>query len=405
LLDRFGNVVVLCEKELLPDWERWLWVNPRQGDNGFRLIDPIPVASRVVPPVIPSQTTQGDDFHPAARRATISIIDVNETDTPLPEGAEIRWLRIVQNLAKSNSQQDDPGLGYGVNNSARMVLGLVPVEADGSVYCEAPVGKQLIFQLLDSEYRAVHSMRSVTYVHPGEQLACVGCHERPLAAPSLERTPLAFRRSPSRLMPDVGGVEPITYYRTVQAVFQRSCVPCHTQLQKGPREMDAGLLLPYVWFYYGGDIDDVKTPERGGTRTMPGKFGSLNCRMGRALVDENHRGKISPEDLRRIYLWLDNNSPILGACHSADQQQVGELVWPKLDVDPANPQGLERLWDAAGLRSLNRPSYLSVSDFHRLRGTIQSMNEPPDWSVNGDQWDGGPGRPRGWRRPSWDQWP
>jgi hypothetical protein len=41
LLDRFGNVVVVCEKELIPDWERWLWVGPRQGDNGFRLIDPI----------------------------------------------------------------------------------------------------------------------------------------------------------------------------------------------------------------------------------------------------------------------------------------------------------------------------------------------------------------------------
>ncbi len=405
LLDRFGNVVVLCEKELIPGWERWLWVNQRQGDNGFRLIDPIPVAPRVAPPVIPRQTTQGDEDQPDAVHATISVTDVNETDMPLPAGTTIKWLRIVQNLAKSNSQQDDPGLGYGVNNSGRMVLGLVPVEADGSVYCEAPVGKQLVFQLLDGQYRAVHSMRSVTFVHPGEQLACVGCHERPLAPQLGRQTSLALRRSPSRLTPDVGGVEPITYYRTVQPVFQRSCIPCHSEQGKGPRNMDVGLLLPYVWYYYGGDIGDVTLPERGGTRTMPGRFGSLNCRMGRALVDENHRGKISNEDLRRVFLWLDNNSPILGACHSPDQQRAGGLVWPKLDVDPVNPQGLERLWDAAGLRSLNRPAYLSVSDFHRLRGTISLMDERPDWSVTAKEWDGGPGQPRGWKRRTWDHWP
>jgi hypothetical protein len=404
LLDRFGNVVVLCEKELIPDWQRWLWVNPRQGDNGFRLLDPIPVRSRPRPPVIPCQTTQGQEPTAEAPAATISITNVYRTDMPLPEGSEIKWLRIVQQLAKTNSQQDDPGLGYGVNNSGRMVLGIVPVEADGSVFCEAPVGKQLVFQLLDGDYRAVHSMRSVTYVHPGERLACVGCHEPPTAPQNHAPISLALQRAPSELAPDVGGVEPITFYRMVQPVFERSCIPCHQQQQRGPRDMQPGLLTPYVWYYYGGDIPDVVQPERGGTRTMPGKFGAHNCRMGRALMDADHRGQVSQEDLRRVFLWLDNNSPLLGACHSPDQQQAGGLVWPKLDVDPANPQGLERLWDAAGLRSLNRPAYLSVADFHRLRGTLPSMNERPDWTVAADRWDGGPGAPRGWKRRTWGQW-
>ena len=53
----------------------------------------------------------------------------------------------------------------------RWVLGTVPVEDDGSVYCEAPVGKAVYFQLLDEKGMAVHSMRSATYVHPGEHLS------------------------------------------------------------------------------------------------------------------------------------------------------------------------------------------------------------------------------------------
>ena len=404
LLDRFGNLVVICEKQLIPGWEQILWVNHRQGDSGFRLIDPIPVRSRTVPPVIPQQTNQGEKAQPEAPHATISITNVYETDMPLPEGTEIRWLRIVQSLVKSNSQQDDPALGYGINSSGRMALGIVPVEKDGSVFCEAPVGKQLVFQLLDEDYRAVHSMRSVTYVHPGEQLSCIGCHERPTAPRRYDTPPLALRRRPSRLEPDVGGAEPITYFRTVQPVFEHSCIPCHEREQKGPRNMNYSLLTPYVWYYYGGDTEDVAQPVTGGTRTIPGKFGSFNCRMGRALMDEDHRGKVSDEDFRRVVLWLDNNSPIHGACHSSDQQQAGALIWPKLDVDPANPQGLERLWDVQGVRSLNQPGFLSVSDFHRLRGTIDQMKERPDWSVTPEQWDGAAAQPRGWMRRSWNQW-
>ena len=58
------------------------------------------------------------------------------------------------------------------------MLGTVPVEADGSAYFEAPAGKAIYFQALDEQGMAVQSMRSATYVHPGEQLTCQGCHER-----------------------------------------------------------------------------------------------------------------------------------------------------------------------------------------------------------------------------------
>ncbi len=404
LLDRFGNQVLICEKELIPDWQRLLWANHRQGDNGFRLLDPIPVRPRVKPPAIPCQTNQGEGARTDAPPATIRIMNVYETDVPLPEDTQIRWLRIVQHLARANSQQDDPAFGLGVNNSAKMALGLAPVEADGSVHCEAPVGKLLIFQLLDANYRAVHSMRSATYVHPGEQLTCVGCHERREAPRGNYRVPLALRRPPSLLQPEVGGVEPITYFRTVRPVLQKSCVPCHEQEQKGPRNVDYAVLQPYLWYYQGGGIDDVTRPVIGGTRTMPGQFGAMNCRMGRALMDEHHRGKIAVEDYRRVVLWLDNNSPQYGACHSTELQEAGRLVWPKLDVDPANPLGVERLWDAAAQRSLNAPAYLSVSDFHRLRGTVGQLSERPDWTVTASEWDGAAGQPRGWVRRTWQDW-
>ena len=64
-------------------------------------------------------------------------------------------------------------------------------------------------------------------------------------------------------------------------------------------------------------------------------------KMGKALL-HNHRGKrITEEEFRRVCLWLDLNSSRLGAFNDVSKQERGELVWPDLDVDPANVTGLE----------------------------------------------------------------
>ena len=47
------------------------------------------------------------------------------------------------------------------------------------------------------------------------------------------------------------------------------------------------------------------------------------------------------EEYRRVCLWLDLNSPRLGAFNDVARQEQGELVWPDLDVDPDNITGIE----------------------------------------------------------------
>ena len=70
-----------------------------------------------------------------------------------------------------------PWIGYAGENGARKVLGTVPVEEDGSARFEAPVDVPFYIQALDKDGVAVQTMRSATYVHPGETLTCLGCHE------------------------------------------------------------------------------------------------------------------------------------------------------------------------------------------------------------------------------------
>jgi hypothetical protein len=332
LLDRFGNQVLLCENALVFG----------KTNHDMRLIDPIPLKPRPMPPVIGTETNQGEDADPRKPAASISVMNVYDSDLPFPEGTRIKWLRVTQNILKPNPWMGVPMIGYQNENTPRIALGIVPVEEDGSAYFEAPIERELIFQALDENHMAVQSMRSAAFVHPGEQLTCQGCHESPQKSVRLSRQPLALRRAPSRLQPEIGVVEPVSYYRTVKPVFERSCLPCHREQGKGPVDMSYEALEPYVFYFAGGMSRTTTKPIHGGSRTIPGRFGARACRMGQALLDENHRGKISEEDYLRVVLWLDSNSQRLSAFHDVDKQMAGELVWPTLDVDLGNVQGLER---------------------------------------------------------------
>ena len=224
-----------------------------------------------------------------------------------------------------------------------MSLGVVPVEYDGSVYCKAPVGKLLLFQALDENMMAIQSMRSATFVHRGEQLTCIGCHDDKWQAPSIKRPPKAFQRQPSELTKEPGSQEPITYYRAVKPIFDNKCQPCHRAEGKGPQDMGYDALKEYAFYFSGAHMNNYSNRRTTGmgTRSIPGLAGAHYSRMGKALL-KNHRGKrITEEQYRRVCLWLDLNSPRLGAFNDVAKQERGELVWPDLDVDPNNITGIE----------------------------------------------------------------
>ena len=153
----------------------------------------------------------------------------------------------------------------------------MPVEADGSVYCVAPVGKEIYFQLLDDKGVAVRSMRSGTYVHPGEKLQCASCHEGRGRMPQPETTTLARSRQPSILKPELQGmtglepVETVNYYRLAKPVLDAQCASCHQEKQHGP-DMSYASLANYL-SGYEGHWDTLNQARVGGSRTLAGHCG------------------------------------------------------------------------------------------------------------------------------------
>ena len=85
----------------------------------------------------------------------------------------------------------------------------------------------------------------------------------------------------------------------------------------------------------------------GGSRTIAGKFGARWSRLYRGgyLSTSHYNVNLTKAELRRITLWLDANSLEMPTFSRDGEVQAkarrGELVWPMLDVDPKNPQGLE----------------------------------------------------------------
>lgn len=326
LVDKFGNEVII-----------YRWDKPAQ--RGYPL-SARPLRPRKKPPVIPTATYQGARSNtPAHKRATIFVSNAYESIDKWPEGTQIKALRILQYIPK-------PFIFKAFHVQKRVILGTVPVEDDGSAYFEAPVERLIYFQALDKDGLAVQSMRSGTYVHPGEQMTCMGCHEDRSKAPLPPAKPaLALQRKPSPITPEVSGSNPISYQELVyNTVFQETCLDCHKKEGKGIQDFSfdgfdewdsirfpASELESYLWRSRAREGYHDKLD--GGHRYVPGRFGARESRLGKLMLG-SHRDRISEDEFHRVMLWLDANS-IYSSIHKRGRTE------PLLEYDPENRTGVE----------------------------------------------------------------
>jgi len=325
LVDAFGN------KELI------------YRDPKISCLSPIPFRPRTKPPVLPHRTDigfppghpkAGSPNHKPAKTGTIVCTNVYNGLLPWPKNTKIKSLRVIQLFPKATIRIGQPRIGIAAESLARGVLGTVPVEDDGSVYFTAPAGKPFYFQALDAEGRAVQSMMSLTYVHPGESLVCQGCHERRHDAPKVvTRRPAALKRAPSKLKGDVDGSYPVLYPRLVQPVLNRKCIKCHADKRKEKKKtpdlstsLGSYKVLGRMAYGMSG-----KPPGRLPTRTTPGKFGAKASKLYQMLAKGHNKVKLTDEEMHRIILWLDCNSNFYGAYLETKKQEQGVVVMPSIE--------------------------------------------------------------------------
>jgi len=97
-----------------------------------------------------------------------------------------------------------------------------------------PSGVGFFLQALDSEGMAVQTMRSATYVQPGQTFTCIGCHEPRNTSPPNAHAE-ARSREPSKITPGPEGSWPLDFQALVGPVLQEHCVECHKPGAEGEK--------------------------------------------------------------------------------------------------------------------------------------------------------------------------
>ncbi|MCY2996255.1 MAG: hypothetical protein NTY19_51660 [Planctomycetota bacterium] len=125
----------------------------------------------------------------------------------------------------------------------KVVLGTAQVHADGSAFFRVPARTPVYFQALDEQGYAVQTMRSWTTLMPGENQACVGCHEHKNSVPRAQRgAALALRAGPRTLEPFYGPPRGFSFAREIQPILDRQCASCHTGQQAKPPNLSGELV-------------------------------------------------------------------------------------------------------------------------------------------------------------------
>ncbi len=319
-------------------------------DPSISTTSPIPLRPRKRPPILPSRRRLV-----ASGRQSVSqpvgemiVADVYDGLGDVVRGT-IESIRVVQLFPKTTPWANVPRVGVAGEENARAILGTVPVESDGSARFLVPAGKPILLQLLDRDGMAFQTMRSSTYVQPGERVTCVGCHAGSKPAPRNVSQLKALQRPASRVEPGVLGGRPFSFAEVVQPVLDRHCTECH-----GVKRREAGVDLtgaPYreftrsYWSLCIGPIDGgtgkasqgaageilvPRFPQRNQIQVTPpgGRYGARGSRLIR-MLREGHEGVVlSSDDLRRLAAWIDLNAIFYGVYEPEQQerQRRGERV-------------------------------------------------------------------------------
>jgi hypothetical protein len=254
------------------------------------------------------------------------LLDVYNGLGDLPRGS-IESLRIIEILPKTSPVDGDPPIGIAGEENARTILGTVPVEPDGSAYFKVPARRPILFQALDRNGFAYQTMRSVTYVQPGERVSCAGCHEERLRAPRNTRVQ-ALRSPPASLDPGWSDHRPFSFSRIVQPVLDRHCVSCH-----GPDRTEGDLDLtgtpegPFTRSYLalaGGERGERLVPRYPAfnpiqTTEPGGRIGALGSGLLRMLQKGHGEVELDRSEMERLAAWIDCNAVFRGSYETGDR--------------------------------------------------------------------------------------
>ena len=301
---------VLCAAQTRPDGRFGLYLADvydnlvliAEAEDGV-LFEPIPLAPRKRPPLIPDRRVKG------AKTCSVHIADIYKGPglRDVPRGT-VKKLRVFAYHFCYHKTGGHVSLGLDKAEAGwdlKRILGTVDIESDGSVCFEMPANTPVSFQPLDENGAAVQLMRSWTVGMPGERVSCTGCHEDNRTSVETKRTIADVKYHQGRiqqLVPmDGDGIRPFGFANELYPEIVRSCVTCHAKWDSPEKAYRA--IHPFV--RRGGAESELLT-------LTPMEFHVSTSPLVQMLNRGHHGADFTADGQRRLYAWIDLNCPFHG---------------------------------------------------------------------------------------------
>ncbi len=312
------------------------------SDSALPCNRPVPL----VPRVAPTPRSSHVDYRRADGTCYVQDVYIGPGLKGVPRGT-VKTLRVValDFRAAGIGENGNGGPGGGalistpvaIGNGAwdpKIILGDATVRADGSAFFRVPARTPVYFQLLNDKNQMVASMRSWATLQPGENAACVGCHETKNSTPIVAT---ANTGVPEMLRPFYGAPRGFSFQHQIQPILDRHCVGCHNDKHKFPLIADeipdvrakrrwsrAYLALTHADIgrrnAFAGDPDHPVvnwiSVQSAPPMLPPYSAGSAKSKLIAQLEAGHNRVRLSREEMDKLKAWID-----LGVPYCADYRE------------------------------------------------------------------------------------
>jgi hypothetical protein len=335
------------------------------------IFDPQPLSERFKPAMMPMKR----DFKSSTGLFYVQNVYEGTHMKGVEPGA-VKYLRVVESPPKMNwtvqpwggQGQQAPGMNW-TNFENKRILGEVPVEDDGSAYFEVASNKFVYFQLLDKDKKMIQSMRSGTIVQPGEVNGCIGCHDdRINVPPPGGKSLMALAKKPVPMNGWNGKApELFSYMKQVQPIFNKNCVSCHDFDANDRNKLilagdnNAFFNASYIDLYVRKKITEVGAGPA--AIMQPYTWGSHPSILTRVIDGNHYDVKLSTDDKRVIYTWMDLNAAYYPVYESAYPDNIAGRC-------PLDDNELKQLGKLTGI------DFPALNDYRRKAGPQIAFERP-----------------------------
>ena len=314
---RFGNFEATNE-DIDPDYGLYT-IKPDgsdlrllYNDRDFHEFDAVVIGDRPVPPAaLPFEPQQQDKDQMAGVFTVENVYFRQQKDgqvRPDKSIQEVKQVMVIEGIPRLKGDRADIGM---TNFEQKRIIGVAPVQPDGSFSIRVPANVPISFNTLDETGRALVVKRNWVTVRPGEQFGkCTGCHG-PRGEDSGNPNPIAATLPPTDLNVPESQREDVSFSAAIESIVAAKCESCHSgaspakglNLSLAKTSGNEMFSIAYESLMNGSDF--VREPFSRNSRLIDILLGIGENPGTVRHPDPNGPNALTDDDIRKFINWID----------------------------------------------------------------------------------------------------